>query len=268
MALFIAVSNDKSSESSGDPWRNCSKSVLQGLSDQALITALAITIGALSYGLDGFDAYHFELTLDLASLAIAVHMLSLMVNYINYKDELKEGGGRVVRWILWVWRRFWLFVTTIMIIFLWAFGTWSPTLPNCPARCRGLGDPPRTGWDKLRTYTVLLIIINNILFPAVVEMPRIFGHDRPPIERYKWVKSLVRVFHSGYKILYAVSFCVAAGSCCCAAALSIHNYRQGSSLLSGDELSLERTFGFGQIIPLLLFMLPTMAAASAIAGQS
>ncbi len=156
-------------------------------------------------------------------------MLSLMVDYVKYIGELREGRGRLIRRIVWGWRRFWMLTTTIMIIFMWAFGTWSPTLPNCPARCRGIGDPPRTGWDKLRTSSVLFIIINNISFPIIVESPRIFGGDKPQGETYQWVKFVAGVFRLGYRIFYAVSSCVAAGSCCCAAALSIHNYRRGSS---------------------------------------
>ena len=257
--------------SRSDAWQSCFKGILLGLSDQALVTGLSITIAALVFGSNDMSVYHFEIAMDLASLALGVHLLSSLVLSARYIQPFRGGvdsarnqthQGWVVQLVLIIWRRFCMFATTVLLIFMWSTTSFD-TLPNCPTKCSGYEALPSSKWHKLRSRTIPIIVADTFLFVVLGDLP---NGEIVPKAWWSWL-----TWHPYLRLLYRIEFLVslimAFGFSCCAATLLAHDYIKGSSYLSGGELRVEHSMGFGQIIPLILLMLPFMAAATAYYGE-
>lgn len=262
--------------SRSDAWQNCFRGILLGLSDQSLVTGLSITIAALVFGSNDMSVYHFDLAMDLASLALGVHLLSILVLSVDYivpfRGEVgssrgqrhKQHQGWVVQLVFIIWKRFCMFATTILLVFMWST-TNLGTSPQCPTRCVGSDGLPTSKWQKLRTSTVYITSANTFFFVLLVNAP----NGNFVFEAWSWLNWLnwppsQRLL---YRIGFGVSLIMAFGFSCCAATLLAHDYIKGRSYLSGGELRVEHSMGFGQIIPLILLMLPFMAAATAYYGE-
>ena len=155
-----------------------------------------------------------------------------------------------------------MLATTILLIFMWSTTSFE-TPPNCPTKRSGSDGLPSSQWQKLRTRTVNIIVADTFLFVNLGELP---NGDIVPEAWRSWL-----TWHPCLRLLYRIGFCVslimAFGFSCCAATWLAHDYIKGSSYLSGGELRMEHSMGFGQIIPLILLMLPFMAAATAYYGE-
>lgn len=260
-----------------DAWNNCLRAILIGLSDQSLITGLAITIAALSFGLHDMDIYHFELAMSLASLALGAHLLSIMILLVGYQPKagdcvVSSPGQKPHRrqgWHAWIvlffWKKACIMITMALILFMYARSL-SELPPNCPMSCAG-STSVFTPWQRLRAYLVAFIIADTCSFVGggIVIQVQLVRENRSWHEESRNWHPLLRFL---YRTWLTSSSVLAFGSIFCAATLLLHDYMRSRSYFSERELQLENNMGFGQIIPLLLLMLPFMAAATAYSGES
>lgn len=255
-------------------WRNCFNGILVGLSDQALVTALSITIAALSFG-KTMATYHFRLAMDLGSLAIGVHVLSILVPYIRYRDEYNDTGvlrnpenqpshqGRRVRIALLLWRRLCMLATAILISIMLHWTDFNLP-PKCPVKCAGKFTNPLTRWQAFRKNIVKLILTEACSLFFFVDLPRLVPVKKSWQLQYPTISSMLRYSRISCFSLYLLA---AFGFYCSAATLLIHDYVEGRSYMGKGEQHLENAMGFGQLVPIILLMLPFMAAGTAYHGK-
>ena len=223
------------------------------------------------------DTYHFRIAMDLACLALGVHALAIMVSYVNRKDEFSDKlkverderpryhQGRRVRIVLLVWRRCCMLVTAILVIVMLSWTNFNLP-PKCPVRCADTEFTYQlTRWQKLRNNIEILILVEACCVPFLVDIPR-----RVEVSEYwssRWPRTLKLLrFLGGF--WFKLSFIAAFAFYFSAGTLLVHDYIEGRSYMEEKEIHSENAMGFGQIIPLLLLMLPFMAAATAYYGES
>lgn len=266
--------------SDADPWRNCFKGILVGLSDLALVTGLSITIATFVFGLTSMDTYHFKLALDLASISVAVHLFSAMVLYLDYKDEVMDklisgaddtdpSHTSSAVWLgLLMFRRIWMYMTLVLIWILWFLNHFNNP-PNCPAGCSSPATIPPTNWQRLRKLMVFSTLPNSLFFLVLVEsQPIVDPTGTGGNWRTRWTRRLHRWRKWISWTCYSISLTWAFASCFCELSLIIHDYWESLSYFSDKQRHAEHKMGFGQIIPLILLILPFMAAATAYHGKS
>lgn len=98
-----------------------------------------------------------------------------------------------------------------------------------------------------------------------MDLPRLLGEDQISNRVWRAFCDTIRLL---LLMLFLIGATIAFASCCFAIALLGHDYAVGVSVFSKDELRLENTINFGQLVPLILLMLPFMGAATAYHGKS
>lgn len=244
------------------------QSIVIGLSDQALATGLSLSLSSLVlYNKGTIDKYSFCIASSLACLANGVHILSVILVRTEKKGEVSPkldrilylpfGRGQHIQVVIWAWRRFCMFASLAMFCAMFVIhlspieGPSGEVLHTCPARCSFTTAP--NGRPTANHIAVPVMLFVCTLFAvALVEgennsfFPNILEHS--PTWIRKWLHQV-----------FAVSvFCVYFGL-----GLWILNFAiTFKSLNQGGKY-----WGFGQIVSLVLLMLPIMAAAETYQGE-
>jgi hypothetical protein len=253
-------------------WKKCMESIVTALSDQALATGLSISISSLvMYNKGTIDKYHFCIASSLACLANGVHILSVILVQTNKKGEainkstgirgLSFGQGQHIQMVIWAWRRLCMLASLAMFcaMFVIHLGPHNRELrkkqATCPARCSFTSDGVPSASQiappvLLFVFTVIAVILvdgkNNSFVPDILD-------HLPPWMR-KWIHAV------GLAVLI---FCVYLGL----GLWILFGFPIQSSLRGQTDWAKGTRWSFGQIVSIVLLMLPIMAAAEAYQGK-
>lgn len=274
----------------------CLDVVVLSLSDQHLVFGIAILVAALKMLRErSISVYHFSIAVDLAWFSSGVHLASLVVigRCISYRRaelqsfpiaQRSRDGFPFVE----VWRAFCVVVlASLLITALTVPGcrTWYSNF-NCPAHCasfNGVGDV-RERWMIALVCSILIsypYYLINIFETSKDRQIRVLNKiekvDRSIVESVKF--TLVEVMYACLRIplrclwyLYTSDFWIAAEAI---AWFSfglwsvIRDRSTARGLMSPEEIVKEgTTTGFGQLVPLIMLMLPLMTLTEAIQGKA
>jgi hypothetical protein len=273
-----------------DIWAECLYRVTFALSDQQLGMGIAIlAAGFKLLGEGTITVYHFSIVQDLAIFSSNTHLLSLLALWSALGSARKHDKLTRPDWhfripFVMKLRFFGMFVMwCLLITATWTTASreWDADWAACPVRCipsgrNNLGGPP------------LAWAIATTCFLVLQYGPYFVMLDEAKLRRATLVQGRIRAFNNevgtrlaGYVILlkiYDIIRCIAV--CCwywiCSEfaellestvwfiancywvvgdrALDVY----GDSALGKKEQAKENYWGFGQIVPLLLLMLPVM----------
>lgn len=271
------------------------------LSDQQLVTGIAILAASFKLLNEGtITAYHFTIARDLAFFSSNAHLLSLLALWNYWGSERKTsrliGGNRrfPVPFVT-KWRFFAMLVFLgLLIAATWhtAYGLWDEWA-SCPARCipkgrSNMGGEP-LGWAVASTYFMVvqytsyaMAIGERILGRAKTLRNHTHKFDDAMTKRlkaspaallmYKAVRGLAVLwrwfnFSEFIELLEMMAWFLA--NCYWvsqnrAAAEDVF----GHSAQGRKERAREGEWGFGQIVPVLLLMLPVMVFSGTYHGRS
>jgi hypothetical protein len=282
-------------------WAECFFRVTFTLSDQQLVTGIAILVASFKLLREGkITAYHFGVARDLAFFSSNAHLLSLLALWTSLGSERKSLNRTGVR------RRFLVpFVTKLrffcmlIVMGLLMAATWQSSYrlwddwANCPARCiptgkRDLGGQPLK-WAIASTY----FLVTQYSFYAMNIGEKILGRAENLRARTRRANKKVELSLKNYRvilILYRRLCNIAMGwryynfsefiellemmAWFCANCYWVSQNRALAKDIFGNtesgrkELAKESEWGFGQIVPVLLLMLPIMTFIGTYHGKS
>lgn len=280
-------------------YADCFYQVTMALSDQQLVTGIAILVAGLKmYAQDSISVYLFSVVRELAFFSSNSHLLSLLALWNTFSSERKRfkptGSKRHFPVLLVIkWRFFCMFVFFVLLLVT----TWKTVYQQwddmyaCPARCvpRGtsqLGGPP-LGWAIATTY-----FLTTTYFLYTIQLgEKILGRQarirawatRPSDTLQKRLefspKTLGFTRFVGHAVLawrfwvfsVATELVVVMAWGYANFVWTLPDRADGRRLMkeySNQEWTKENQMGFGQIVPLLLLMLPFMTFAAAYNGRS
>lgn len=284
-ALFAAVLQD----------------VVLTLSDQQLVTGIAIlTAGFVLLSNGSISVYHFSIVQDLAWLASNTHLLSILVirdrllsnSDLRSDDKLPTGlslftfrkGFKGDVPFVRGWRAFLMIAHGALLLastIVTGFVNWGDDdVFICPAQCTlpyEKGGVP--GQWMAANIALIAISYPTTMFSIFESLTRMWirlrekgqawlddtlHHDR--LKRVlravlPWCMPLWHFLFSDTADILTQSIWFALGIYYLLADLY-----HGRGLMSGEELVAERRLGFGQLVPLLLLMLPLMVALESYKG--
>jgi hypothetical protein len=281
-------------------WSECFYRVTMTLSDQQLVTGIAILAASFKLLNEGtITAYHFTIARDLAFFSSNAHLLSLLALWSFWGSERKTSRltGFQRRFpvpFVTKWRFFCMLVFLgLLMAATWhtAYGLWDDWA-SCPARCipkgrNNMGGEP-LAWAIASTYFLVtqytsyaMALGERILGRAEALRTRTRKVDDAVEERlkeipvvllmYKGVRGLAVVwrfynFSEFFELLEMMAWFLA--NC-----YWVSQNREaakdvfGNSTRGKKERAREDEWGFGQIVPVLLLMLPLMTFFSTYHGK-
>jgi hypothetical protein len=232
------------SEIRGRSSRNISRKILSGLSDQMIVEGIAIQVVGLAR-VSSMIPYHFFIIWMLALLATATNFLTLLALVQDFKRDW------VLRWL----RQFAMFVSLALTVIFGVFvlqanmNNLAPTLPiSCVWEDHAKSETSKSNSGLSLAGTIAVIAANGIIFVLstwYLHMPNI-----------GWGKS-VRV------VCWLALTAIAIGA---AVRVLIASQAFGSpSVDLADEG--EKLWGFGQLLTMLLLILPFVSALEIFRGE-
>ncbi|KAK4951186.1 hypothetical protein LTR10_010158 [Elasticomyces elasticus] len=290
--------NHRISDERKEIWLKSLTKVLLGLSDQQLVTCLAVLIVAVVKLADGsLTVYHFTICADLASCSNAVHTMTLdvlasyfrrRVKFPTRADTLrrvasKSENGKVK------WRRMPLMTTLRMalmticaalLIFCFVLGNYWPWYDvfACPANCAREDLEGNYDYMLGSTRIILLLISQPIAVMALTNTGINFSraiqskHMEKPDARPSVLYHSLSARAIARLTKHAAAFRCYYSSDMVRALLSLINVVLGVYLIMGDRAvghaimtrqdvpNDELEWGFGQLVPLIFCVLPFIAA--------
>jgi hypothetical protein len=274
-------------------WADCLYDLVVSLSDQQLVAGLAILIsGVIGLGAGTITVYHFSMVTSLAWFSSNTHLLSLVVvrSYLDSVNPcsperdnptLRRLNHQVINWI-----RIGLMIlmAALLLYCSWVSGyeSWDNEY-RCPAKCtldgdRG-GDPLK--WMRADFFYVFYNYIPSVL--ALIRPLRIFWIDN----RHKFLDSRVEIQPNdsiwektptlrclGY-IVRIVAYIMHSETLnylqvvawfCLGAKWLFDTRKYGHNLMKNPED--ENKMGFGQLVPLILLLVPLLQLADSYARRS
>jgi hypothetical protein len=253
-------------------WTNVIERLVLGFSDQQLVTGLAIMLTAfirLGTNTNGITTYHFSLVTDLAWFSCNTHLITLFVlrDYFIHFSVLRN-----VRMMAMALLAGLLIASAVMSSHqLWYIGTERMvdgklvdyTSFNCPALCLVDNLGSNIGGSPLRwgiANVVLLVWAYLMAMIPVLVIPSRHLLDSSESQKNSYTK-VKKGVSAIYDFLKSKPFNVAFNLAWFALGLvsMFYDRSRGQALLAANET--EDSWGFGQIVALLLVLLPFLAAA-------
>jgi hypothetical protein len=280
-----------------DRWSECLYRVTFALSDQQLVTGIAILVAGFKLLGEGtITAYHFSIVRDLAFFSSNAHLLSLLALWSAFGSKQRQdkpGGRRHVPFVT-KWRFLCMFaVWCLLLAATWttAYREWD-NWASCPARCiprggKNLGGTP-LGWAIATTYFLILqygayalVLGEKTLGRATYLRGRIRGFNDVAERRLEAHVVLLNIYKVGrfvavgWRFLFFSEFFDVLETLAWFAANCywVVGDRRAAEQVFGDsadgikQRAKENEWGFGQIVPLLLLMLPVMAFVETWRGE-
>ncbi|KAI1074247.1 hypothetical protein F5B20DRAFT_564252 [Whalleya microplaca] len=285
-------------------WAECLYDVVLTLSDQQLVTGLAMLITGIPKLNDGsLTVYHLNIATDLAWFSSITHLLTLLV-IRSFEDSVKPGApNRTAPWkSSWSYRIPVLVRSALMVImaslllyccWISGYSDWDD-VDECPALCTV---PYAKGGAPLRWVVVNFILILSGYSQALLMQSRsvrmwwmskrhcLLGRkDLDPSHQQSknmaqhtpataTVKPLTRL----YAVFIYVWFFFASETYDILSAITwfilggywtFTDRQAGHDLMDGIELEKETSLlGFGQLVPLILLLLPLLQFSESYASK-
>lgn len=263
----------------------CLRDVVLSLSDTQLVTSFAILVIALKQLADGtIPVYHFTIVTDLTWFSSNTHVLTLIVVRsfdASVKKEGREEGDPKTKFMVQLpnFIRVSLMCVVAVLLFYasWVTGyAFWYDFPRCPANCTL--DGPRGGlpgrWMAVSFFYILWSypIAVFLLFPFLriwwIDHVRdkVIGKDDVPDFRSKGPRSVFLLiwYYLSSEILSVLEVCVWFS-------LGIWWLRMdraaGHKAMDPLERTAEDTWKFGQLMPLMLLILPVLQFFVSYAGK-
>lgn len=282
-------------------WSECLRDVVLTLSDSQLVTGIAILASAIKLMNDGtIVVYHFNLVIDLAWFSSNTHLLSLLV-ITSFMDG-EEDYNTALRGHAFTHNDILRYVRVLMVIlaalllycsYVSGFSDWYDQM-NCPALC--IKNQLQANKSNLGGCPLQWMIVNFVLvlssypfyiigtFPVLRQLIRDFF--RPRFESLKnkdncstpirWLNyglcGFVAFWFSDLEAILELIAWFALGMYWTigdryrirSPATSFPN---GTPLISDSEWNLLGSFGFGQMVPLFLLLLPLLTLIESWKGK-
>jgi hypothetical protein len=237
------------------------QSLIIGLADQQAVISLTVLIIARSQW-QTISAYHFNIIAKLAWFSTMTHILTLLL---------------LIKWMLQskflLFSRLTLFLANLGM-FMWAIvesrGFANQKGPAgsraaCPARCC------QSDWGKYNIIRIIVIVLAGIYVADQIrrpfEEPRA-DFSRAPIEPPKRPSTSRKLAFFEYLVpmlLYLLAIPCFVGWI--VELLIMRNIQRYDGLKTSDSFVEEDKWRFGQIAPMVLLILPIMAAIEGFVGQ-
>jgi hypothetical protein len=255
IGVFVKDRGTESRWKISDPWRHCIEGLVLSFSDQQLVTGLSILLVGyvnLPISQGQISVLDFVNTVNLAWFSALTHIVNMIV--------LREYFRKFP--VLWIVR------LTLMLAFgLFLFGSLAVVLLrngfsalNCPAKCVFQSTPPA---DFNLSFAIGATPITSELSTNQSGVLNI-GSLIALIAGY--FLAIYPMFLDGGLPLPMDLFAVFANLLNCAFALwAFFKYRAWAQQLIGNQE--ENMWSFGQIIPLLLFLIPVLQALEIFYGS-
>lgn len=282
-----------------DVWAECFFQLTFALSDQQLVTGIAIVVAGLKlYAQSRISVYHFTIVRDLTFFSSSAHLLSMLALWTTFtskRKQLDKRGNRRRFPIAFTtkWRFFCIFIffgLVLTVTWITAYEEWD-NMYECPATCvpkgvKELGGQP-LGWAVATTY---LLVVSYTQWSLQLG-ERIFDQDKT-VRRWCRVKSanfdealqrrlhhlptVIKIWKGVGKLALLWRFWLFSDATELATMLAwfiancywtISDKLVGYEILSDEEWRRENEMGFGQIVPLVLLMLPVMTFIDAYHGM-
>ncbi|KAF2871775.1 hypothetical protein BDV95DRAFT_48875 [Massariosphaeria phaeospora] len=263
--------------------------VTVALSDQQLVTGIAMLAAGLTLlARRAISVYHFSVVRDLAFFSSNAHLLSLLALWRSTRRERSERkpdrhhhNRRASKFpVSWVWK--WRFLCMLVFFALLMAATWQTAgaawddMYDCPAACvpRAVGGSPLawavgTSYLLVSLYTLYLAQIGEKVFGRHARVDALLNGPPPksPSVPYRVVRSaaLALRFWIYADVTELLVMLLWFGLNCWWA---FANRAAGQALMGAGEWRRENQWGFGQLVPMLLLMLPAMAFLEAYTGTS
>ncbi|KAF2094375.1 hypothetical protein NA57DRAFT_60422 [Rhizodiscina lignyota] len=260
-----------------DPWEECIQTIVAGLTDQALVTGLSVSISSLmTYANGSMDKYHFCIASSLTCFTIGVHALSIILVRSGEHEAQRGKGdesmsvvaalfcgtpykGRRVKMAIWAWRRLCMLASLAMFSIMFAIHLSPDKQYTCPARCSFtlIGHP--TAHHIVPAVVLFLAVV--IVVVAVEGESTLFISKLLNYLQKRWPKwkvdwhdlFLTSLAFATFTVFFSLGIWILFG-------IPV----SGKKLMGPWEWTeVEHSWGFGQIVPIILLMLPFMAAAEA-----
>lgn len=242
-------------------WTTLLERLLLGFSDQQLITGTAVLLmGFIRLPISNgqISVYHFSIVANLAWFSAVTHAITVLV----LQDYFKLPKHYILRNV----RILGMIIMGILLVVSLTFclHTGFQTI-NCPAQCMILS--PDAG--KMPSYIALDSQINNtwitisivfLLLTYLVTIPTLF----PPMRRFLQRLRLrfVYIQIAGYTAAVYLTLLFIAG------VMTIVRQRRNSRMvMEDDQVQLEDIWGFGQLLSVLMLLLPIFIAIEVYYGM-
>ncbi|KAF2010043.1 hypothetical protein BU24DRAFT_414484 [Aaosphaeria arxii CBS 175.79] len=282
-----------------DVFADCFFRVTLTLSDQQVVTGIAIMIAGLKLLAENhISIYHFSVVRELAFFSSNAHLLSLISLWAYLSSDRKRyrTTGRYRRIPLAFstkWRLvcfFAFFVLFLTVTWMGADRDWDNEF-GCPVKCashnvKDFGGQP-LGWAIAITY----LLFTGYTFYAL-QLGEALVDRNKTVRRWiiaKWSSVddkvtrriarssiLLKLFHGLKTIAYAWRMYVYSDAMELLTMLGwytanlywlIEDKKEGSRWMSDEQWTIENEYGFGQIVPLVLLVLPIMTFLEAYYGK-
>lgn len=282
------------------------KGVVVGLSDQQLVTGLSILITAcFMYASHRIEVYHFQIVMDLAWFSANTHMMSLLLTLDYFAEDRPESRPRPVsrRWAfrrtaadhhrghrailtLTAWRLLCIYVTVALLLWgeiittYYDMSDWA----NCPMNCLPLDEPggsPLT-WGIIDSALILWVYGFTIPYACLTDKLRSRLRDlgNAVCIQFGRLVSILRVpsaiqavFKAGLSMVWAIlsstisEVAIQLVWFCLGLWVILGDLSWGRDFMSAKEQQDEREWGFGQVVPIILLMLPFMTMVETYVGK-
>nr|CDP26461.1 Putative protein of unknown function [Podospora anserina S mat+] len=277
----------------------CATELVISLSDTQLVTGLAVLVGALAslYRSDHdepMSVYHFTVASDLAWFSSTTHLSSLLVLRYHPRISAKKGHRptHIRPWTV----RLPLTIRLVLMAVFAALLFWATTLGGyecwysimaCPAKCtltHPWGGEPET-WVAVNTVLIVHGYSTHMLELSVTARKYWLDHLRPhvltrdnkfPVPRLK--QGLVGMMVSTARMLLFCFWNALGSDLCDVLEMMVwfalgcfwiaEDRRWGQAEMEGEHRQAENRLGYGQLIPIVLLLLPLIALVESYAHHS
>lgn len=233
-------------------------SLILGLADQQMVTGMAILIGALK-AWDEISAYHYNLIVYIAWFSCFTHVVALLsIDYFTLKTktlQVLRGAGVVTVFALYVYaqRRSRTFGNTAGVLAKSA-GEFPGAAASCPARCSTSGQSSTL--DERFRITALVVLMAMALFDGLWTA---IYKKRTPGSFISFIVGLLMIAAFGLAIMSLV-FGISG-------AMNIRDLSKYPELTVADNFGDQSSWSFGQLVAVILLILPFLAATEAFLGR-
>ncbi|KAH7310892.1 hypothetical protein B0I35DRAFT_439855 [Stachybotrys elegans] len=280
-----------------DLWANCLYDLVVSLSDQQLVTGIAVLVaGYIGLGNGSISIYHFTMVVQLAWFSSNTHLLSLLVvrSYAEsvkpysperYDPEFRYMGRQAIKWTRIVLM---CVMATLLLIGSWvtAYESWDNEY-SCPAKCTLRS--PRGGEPLMWMWVDFFYVFYNYV-PSILLLIRRFrllwmdkyrsrfldarGQREGEGGASVWGKPPGTLYYIGI-VVRTIWYIIASEFMGFAemvfwfvwGAYWIFDTRRNGRLLMKDPDE-ENELGFGQLFPLILLGLPIVQFTDSYAKHS
>ncbi|KAK0672357.1 hypothetical protein QBC41DRAFT_362492 [Cercophora samala] len=277
----------------------CATDLVISLSDTQLVTGLAVLVGALAsvYRSDHdepMSVYHFTIASDLAWFSSTTHLSSLLVLRYHPRISAKKGHrpSHIRPWTV----RLPLTIRLVLMIVFAGLLLWATTLGGyecwysimaCPAKCtltHPWGGEPET-WVAVNTVLIVYGYSTHMLELSVTVRKYWLDHlrahvltpdNKAPVPRLK--QGLAGMAISTARMLLFWFWNVLGSDICDVLEMMVwfslgcfwiaEDRRWGQAEMESEHRQAENRLGYGQLIPIVLLLLPLIAVVESYAHHS